>query len=161
MLSSTRSILIICATLGIALILMVVPLPDWAQIYRPQWPLMVLAYWSMALPQRVGVIAGWSTGIITDVMTGTLLGQHALTYALGCYLVQSQHRRLRVFPWWQQAVALSGVFLLDRLLAFVVAGATTGQAQPWSHWVSPLVSIALWPWLFMILRHVRQRLRVY
>jgi len=161
MLSSTRSILIICATLAVALVLMVVQLPDWAVMYRPQLPLMVLAYWSMALPQRVGVFAGWSTGILMDVMTGTLLGQHALSYAVGCYVVQSQHRRLRIFPWWQQSVALSGIFLLDRMVAFLVAGVTTGQPLSWSHWVSPLVAIALWPWFFMLLRYIRQRFRVY
>jgi rod shape-determining protein MreD len=155
-----QGLLTIVFSLAIALMLTIFPLPDWAHPYRPQWPLMVLAYWCMALPRRIGVAAGWLTGLVTDVMTGTLLGQHALGYALAMYLVLTLHQRLRLFPWWQQAVALGGIFATERLISFLVVGATTGQPQPWSHWVSPVVSMALWPWLFVILRDVRRKFRV-
>lgn len=155
-----RSVLAIAATLAVALMLTIFPLPDWAHPYRPQWPLMVLAYWSMALPHRVGVAVGWFTGLITDVMTGTLLGQHALGYSLAMYLVLTVHQRLRLYPWWQQAAALCGVFALERLLSFLVLGATTGEPQPPSFWLAPLASTALWPWLFIILRDVRRKFRI-
>lgn len=147
-------------TLATALVLAIFPLPEWAQPYRPQWPLMVLAYWCLALPRRIGVAAGWLTGLVTDVMTGTLLGQHALGYAVAIYLVLTLHQRIRLFPWWQQAAALGGVFVTERLISFLVTGATTGQPQPWNHWISPVVSTALWPWLFVILRDVRRKFRV-
>ena len=45
-----RGALAILITLAVALMLMVFPLPDWAQPFRAQWPLMVLAYWCMAIP---------------------------------------------------------------------------------------------------------------
>lgn len=158
--SPSRSISVIVLTLAVGLVLAVIPLPEWALPYRPQWPLLILAYWCMAVPQRVGVISGWTVGLVTDTMTGTLLGQHALTYAVCAYLVVSMHRRLRLFPWWQQTVAMGGLFFLDRLVSFLVAGATTGQTQPWNHWLTPMISMLLWPWTFMIMREVRRRFRV-
>lgn len=160
MASPLRSTLVIILTLAVALMLVVVPLPEWAQPYRPQWTLMVLTYWVMALPQRVGVIGGWTTGLFVDAVTGTLLGQHALSYALGSYLVLTQHRRLRLFPWWQQTATMSGIFLLDRIVSFLVAGATTNTALPWSYWIAPFVSMALWPWMLALLQALRHRLRI-
>jgi len=43
--------LVIYLSLLVALVLMILPLPDWAQIYRPNWMALVLIYWSMALPK--------------------------------------------------------------------------------------------------------------
>ena len=156
-----RGALAILITLAVALMLMVFPLPDWAQPFRAQWPLMVLAYWCMAIPERIGVVAGWLTGLVTDAMTGTLLGQHALGYSLAMFLILTLHQRLRLYPWWQQAAAMGGVFAMERLISFLVIGATTGKPQPWAFWLPVVVSVGLWPWLFIILRDLRRKFRVY
>ena len=42
-----------------AFMLTAMPLPEWALPWRPAWIAMVLVYWCMALPERVGVITGW------------------------------------------------------------------------------------------------------
>ncbi len=53
-------------TFIVALALTVVPLPDWAAPWRPQWLAMTLIYWSMALPRRIGVGLGWAASLITS-----------------------------------------------------------------------------------------------
>ena len=70
--------LIIVVTLCIAMLLMILPMPEWARPFRPQWVTLTLIYWAIALPHRVGVGSGFLAGIALDVLTGTLLGQHAL-----------------------------------------------------------------------------------
>ena len=47
---------VIVATFLVALLLTVVPLPDWLRPARPDWVGLVLIYWCLALPERVGVI---------------------------------------------------------------------------------------------------------
>ncbi|MCB1617470.1 MAG: rod shape-determining protein MreD, partial [Pseudomonadales bacterium] len=48
--------LVILLTFVIALLLEVVPLPaDW-QPWRPTWALLCLIYWTMALPERIGLL---------------------------------------------------------------------------------------------------------
>ena len=74
--------LVIYLTLLVALVLMILPLPDWAQIYRPNWMALVLIYWSMALPGRVGLLFAFFSGIILDTSLGTLLGQHTLALVM-------------------------------------------------------------------------------
>ena len=59
---------------------------------------------------------------------------------------------MRLYPWWQQAVAMGGIFALERMTSFLVVGATTGGAPPWQFWLAPAVGMLLWPLIFILLR---------
>lgn len=152
--------LVIALTFLLALMLTVLPLPDWAQMLRPQWYTLVLIYWVLALPQRVGVGIGWLVGILVDVMTGTLLGQHALSLALVAYIAHEAHLRVRLFPLWQQSISVLTLLLIDRLLSFWVIGAASLPTPTVDYWIPPLVGMLLWPWLYIVLRDLRRRFHV-
>ena len=81
----------------VALILTILPLPAWAGPYRPEWTLLVLIYWCMAIPQRVCIGVGWVVGILLDALRESLLGQNALGFALAAFVTIKLHQRLRVF----------------------------------------------------------------
>ncbi len=144
----------------IALVLTVIPLPDWMRDFRPQWVALTLIYWCMALPQRVGVGTAWTLGIFEDVLTGTLLGQHALGLSVTAFLALRLHQRIRVFPLWQQSLSVFVLLLVEHLLSLWVIGAT-GQPTPslW-YWMPTVVGMFLWPWLYIVLRDVRRRFKV-
>ena len=72
---------IIVASFAAAFVLTGLPMAGWAAPWRPPWVALVLLYWCFAVPERVGVLAGWGCGLVLDVLVGTLVGQHAL--ALG------------------------------------------------------------------------------
>ena len=65
-----------------AFMLAIMPLPDWAVEFRPDWVTLVLIYWAMAVPTRVGVTVAWFAGLLLDVSYGTLMGQHAVGMVL-------------------------------------------------------------------------------
>lgn len=152
--------IVIAVVFILALILTVMPLPPWAQEFRPRWVTLALIYWCMALPQRVGVGSAWAVGLFTDVMTGTLLGQHALSLSVTAFAAVRLHQRIRIFPLWQQSLSVFVLLLVERLLSLWVIGAT-GQPTPtlW-YWVPTLVSALLWPWVYVVLRDVRRRFNV-
>jgi rod shape-determining protein MreD len=151
---------VIVITFVVAWLLEIMPLPDWVVSFRPEFPAMVLIYWCMALPQRVGVGIGWSVGLVLDVLRGALLGQHALGYAVMAYLALKLHRQIRVFPLWQQALTVMVFIALHQLLVLWVLG-MIGQSQgSFSYWLPTLSSALLWPWMFGGLRGVRRRFRV-
>ncbi|HIP52605.1 MAG TPA: rod shape-determining protein MreD, partial [Chromatiales bacterium] len=127
---------------------------------RPQWATLSLIYWCLALPQRVGVFTGWALGIALDVLTGTLLGQHALGLAVVAYLALKLHQRIRVFPIWQQAAIVFVLLLVERLFSLWVMGAVHLPPPPLWYWVPPFIGMLLWPWIFAILRAVRQHYHV-
>ena len=78
---------VIVTTLLIALVLQIVPLPIQVDLYRPDWVLIVLAYWSMALPHRVNVGVAFLTGVAVDILVGTTLGIHSLSLSISIYIL--------------------------------------------------------------------------
>jgi rod shape-determining protein MreD len=142
------------------LLLSVAPLPDFMEVGRPLWPALILTYWVLALPHRVGMTTAWLLGLGVDVLYGTLLGQNALILTLITFLVLSLHQRLRMFPMWQQSLVLLVVFGLAQLVQLWL-NALTGNRPPTLAFVLPaLVSALLWPWVSVFLRGVQKRLNV-
>ena len=155
---------VIILSLMVTLILAIMPLPVWAAAWRPDWSALVLIYWCIATPQRVSVATGWVVGIFHDVLYDTLLGQHALTYCFIAYLCVKWHRRIRLYPLWQQAM---GVFLMvaaNQFFEFAINN-LLGHPHPAPFYTSSLppaiTSMFLWPWLFVILRDLRRTYRVF
>lgn len=151
---------IIVASFVVAFMLTIVPLPGGLAMLRPEWAAMVLIYWCLALPQRVSVGYGWLAGLFLDVLRGALLGQHALGFAVIAYLSVKLHRRIRVFPLWQQALSVTVFVALEQLLVLWVQGMTGQGRGGLTYWLPSLVSGLLWPAVFLLLRRLRRRFRV-
>lgn len=159
--SSSRGSIALYATFIIALILQVFPLPLWAHQARPDIALLVLIYWSMALPNRIGIAAAVVTGIIVDVLTSSLLGQHALAYVLSVYIVLIMHKRLRLLPMWQQAITVLFILYIERIVAALILGITDGLFPDLLFWLPPVIGMFLWPWIFITLREIRQNFHIH
>ena len=110
----------IILTLVLAMGLRIAPLPPSLAVLNPDWVLLVLIYWSLAMPERVGIFHAWTFGLLTDVLTGRLLGQYALAYSLIIYICLKLHKRLRQFPFLQQGVFIFFCLLLSQLLLFFI-----------------------------------------
>lgn len=151
---------IIAATGLISLVLSILPMPEGLQLYRVQWTALVLIYWCMAVPERVGVGIGFLAGLLLDILTGTLLGQHALGLSVIAFLTIQTHRRVRVFPLWQQSVFVVLLLLVERMLFFWVDGTIGRPARGAESWVAPFLGGIIWPWLFIVLRDLRRRFHV-
>ena len=155
-----RGSLVIVATFVVALLLTILPLPEWMVKFRPEWVALILIYWCMALPQRVGIISGFVLGLLLDTLQGAVLGQHALALVVIAYLTNRVHQQVRVYPMWQQALSVMGLLLLYQLLLLWVNGITGIKSQVWLYWLPTLSSTLLWPWLYLILRDIRRNFGV-
>lgn len=151
---------IIIASFIIAFMLTAMPLPDWAQAWRPVWPAMVLIYWCMALPQRIGIGVAWCIGLLLDVQQGTLLGQHALGYTIIAFITLAVHQRVRVCSLPKQALVVCSILFVYMLISLWTRAMTGYPPQQWTYWMPPVTSMLLWPWLFVILRDLRRKYRV-
>jgi rod shape-determining protein MreD len=144
----------------VALMLTALPMPAWAALWRPAWVALVLIYWCMAAPSYTGVIMGWTLGLFLDVLAGTLLGQHALALAVVAFVAHRFHRQVRVLPIWQQSVSVFGLVFLYQALILWITGIQGLPVLASAYWSAPLVSMLLWPWIFIVLRDVRRRYQV-
>jgi len=151
-----RSRLIIAATLLAALVLTILPWPVWTEQFRPDWVALVLIYWCMALPSRVGVGTGFTTGLILDVLYGSMLGENALAKALIAFLTVHFHLQLRMFPRWQQAAVVLLLVIANNLLVLWIKHLAGASPSTWSYLTPSIVSMLIWPWLFVILRDIRR-----
>ena len=151
---------IILLSFVFALIAHMILLPDWLENLRPDWIALVLIYWCIALPERVGVGIGWLAGLMLDVSSGALLGQNALILAIVAYLALRLHQRIRVFPMWQQSVSILLLILLHLMLALWIKGAFSQSTETWAYWLPAFSSMLMWPLVFTGLRWMRRTYRV-
>jgi len=153
--------LVVAASLILAMALRILPWPlEWS-LYNPDWVLLVLVYWNMAIPDRVGVGTAWFAGLLTDALTGRLLGQHALAYALVAYVCIRLHRRLRLYPLSQQAFMVLGFQLASQLLIFWTQSVKYSAILGGQYWLSSLVGTLTWPLVFVLLRRVRRHFNIF
>lgn len=144
----------------VAFMLMIMPLPDWANPWRPNWVAMTLIYWCVALPRRVGVVSAWGVGILLDVLNDTLLGMHAFALIWVAYISINLHSRFRVFPLWQQAGGVALLCLLCQVWYAWVRGMLGFPPQTLEFLYPALSSLLLWPWMFILLRDIRRNFQV-
>ena len=151
-----KATIIMWLTLLLALLLSVVPMPAHLEVARPLWLGLVLTFWAMNYPHRVGLLTAWCFGIAQDVLYGTLFGQHALALVLVVFLVLTLQQRLKVFPLWQQSLALLVIYGLAQLVLLWLS-TLSGMRPEINYYALPvLVSSLLWPWLYLLLNNVRR-----
>ncbi|MFN3713874.1 MAG: rod shape-determining protein MreD [Alcanivoracaceae bacterium] len=152
---------IIIVTLLLAGWLSLLPWPDRLSLFRPEWLTLVLIYWVIALPYRVGVFWGFFAGLFQDVLVGAVLGQHALAFALVAWLAQASYKRLRVFPPLQQSLVVFLLVGVAVMVSYTVQDAA-GRAHysPLLMQLSAAASALVWRPVFALLRGVRQQFLV-
>ncbi|MEQ8516906.1 MAG: rod shape-determining protein MreD [Chromatocurvus sp.] len=152
---------VILSSFLIAYVLAVLPVSGIAAWLRPEWLVLVLIYWAIALPHRVGLATALVTGLGMDVLEGAAIGQNMLALALVVVLSRLLYQRLRVFSVAQQALTvfvLVGVHQLVCQWIQTVEGA--GARSLW--FMLPAVSSGLlWPLVLVTLRRVRRQFEVH
>jgi len=148
--------MIIGLTFVAALALTVVPLPSWMSIFRPEWLALVLIYWCMALPHRVGIFTAFSMGLALDVLKGALLGQYALALVIISFLALKVYQQIRIYPMWQQALSIMALIILYQVLVMWINGIVGIKSSSWNYWLPAISSTLLWPWVYLILRDIRR-----
>lgn len=158
--NKTRATTILYWTsLAAALVLMLMPLPDLARPLRPFWLALVLIYWGLEEPGRVGLGRSFLLGLACDVLTGNLLGETALRLTVLAFIVLRFRSRMRFFPMLQQSLAVLALLANDRVLMLMVRAFSEPVIPEWSLALAPLAGMALWPWLFLLLDELRLKTR--
>lgn len=139
----------------IALMLMMVPLPQWASPFRPDWVTLVLIYWAMILPRTWSVGSAWIVGIVLDVAQGTLLGQHAVALCFVVFITIRFHLLMRVFPILQLTATVFALLALYQFLLFWINGVAGLSAPAIDYWAPVISGTIIWPVAYMFLAGVR------
>ena len=124
--------------------------------WMPDFLALVLVFWNVHQPLRVGIGVAFMFGLTMDVHQTSLLGQHALSYTSLSFLAAMIHRRLLWFTVPSQAVQLLPLFALAHAVELIIRLIGGGIFPGWILLVAPAAEALLWP-LVSILLLVPQR----
>jgi rod shape-determining protein MreD len=111
----------------------------------PDFVAIVLMFWNVHEPRRVGVGVAFLLGLLMDVHDGALLGQHALAYTLLSFLAITMHRRLSGFTAVSQMLQVLPLLLAAHLVSLLVRMFAGGMFPGWSILLAPVFEALLWP----------------
>jgi rod shape-determining protein MreD len=106
---------------------------------------ITLVFWTVHQPRRIGILAAFVMGLLLDVHQGSLLGQHALAYAVLSYLGILIHRRLLWFTLREQSLQVLPLFVVAHALQLLVRW-IAGDGWPGVGLLAaPLIEALVWP----------------
>ena len=146
-------------TVIIALIFVIMQLPDAIEPARPELLLLFVIYWSLSAPRIAGLTFAWLCGLAIDILAGPILGQHAAAFLLVAFLTHKFQLRMRIFPIWHQTLTVFMLLALYEFLVFWIDGIIGPAITSWMRWLPVLTSAMLWPVLVAILDTWNRRRR--
>lgn len=155
--SRDRALWVLPASVLVALLFGLLPLPPGLSALRPYWLALVVAYWVLEEPDHVGLGFAFVVGILADLAFGSLLGEQALRLTILTFILQRFRARLRFFPLSQQALAIGALLVNDRIITAAVQVLLGMPALPARFWIAPLLGMLLWAPLFLVLDGLRLR----
>ena len=134
------------------LALTVIPLPEQLVYWRPEWISLLVLYWLLHGSQRFGLVFVFISGLVLDITTGTLLGQHTLGLLLVSAVFIRLQTMIRVYPQIQQAIIVSSLLVIKLLVVLWVGGMTGREPEStWLFFMPAVSSLFIWPLLSWIL----------
>jgi len=144
----------------VALILTIVQVPDWLFYFWPDWTALVIVYWALVLPNRVGAFVAFIIGTILEVLFVRKFGVLGLGLAMLAFIVNSAHLQLRVLSIWQQTLFMVLLIGLFKLLTGWLYGIMTDFTITAEYWYSLLGSMVIWPFTYILLEELRRKARI-
>lgn len=137
--------------------LMLNMLPIGRTPWIPDFLAIVLVFWAVHQPLRVGIGAAFIFGLAMDVHQSSLLGQHALAYTALSFFAITIHRRLLWFTVPSQAVQVFPLFAAAHAIALVIRMVAGGGFPGWDFVLAPFFEAILWPVASIVLLAPQRR----
>jgi rod shape-determining protein MreD len=133
----------IAFTILVAFVLNILP---WGRTYGvPDFLAIVLVFWNIHQPRKVGIGIAFLVGLLMDVHASALLGERALAYSLLSYGAMSMHRRVPWFRLGGQMLHVLPLFLAAQLVVVAVRMVVGGPFPGVGFFLQSLSSTLLWP----------------
>ncbi|MCR9278453.1 MAG: rod shape-determining protein MreD [Pseudomonadaceae bacterium] len=134
--------------------------PEFLAWLRPSWVAIVLFFWVLAVPHRVGLIVAWLIGFGLDVLLDNPLGLNGFILALLTYVTWRFHERLRMWTILQQGSVLFVLLLVGEVLRGTMLVIVDGRDFPVAALLVALSSALIWPAISMLLDRLQRQVGV-
>lgn len=145
----------IALSLVVAIFLNLLP---WSRMLAlPDWVVLVLLFWNIHQPRRVGMSIAFGLGLMMDVHHANLLGEHALAYTLLSYGAIAIHRRIQCFGIVGQALHVFPLLMLAHIVPFIIRLLMGAPFPGWIYIFPGCIEAFLWPFTSWILLAPQRR----
>ena len=144
------SLVSIYITLLMALLCQLFPWVGQGIIFRPDFMLVVTLYWLLRAPNLCNVGTAWLAGLLVDLATGSLLGQHALSFCFTAYVALSYQRRLVLFNKGQLVVYVFILLLIERIVILLLKLFASNENPGWVYFLPIFTGLLLWQLMILI-----------
>ncbi|HVY08337.1 MAG TPA: rod shape-determining protein MreD [Burkholderiales bacterium] len=142
----------IAISLFVAMMINLLPLTGWILAARPDFVALVLLYWGVHQPRKIGFLPAFLLGLLMDVADGSLFGQHALAYTVMMYAAIALHRRVSMFDVRHQILHVLPILVVMQLIVFGVRHAAGGVFPGWWYLMPSITGAVLWPVTDLLLK---------
>lgn len=142
----------IVLTLVAALLANLLPWSGWALWLAPDFVALIVLYWCIQEPRKIGFLTAWGLGLLMDIADGSLFGQHALAYVILAYAGTALHRRVQRFSMTPQMLHVLPLLLLTSLIVLLVRALAGADFPGYAYFLGSITGAALWPVLSHLLK---------
>jgi len=147
----------IALTLIAGLLANLLPWSGVALWIKPDFVALIVLYWCIEQPRKVGFVAAWSLGLFMDIADGSLFGQHALAYSILAYAGIVLHRRVLRFSGTAQVLHVVLLLLMNDLIVLAIRLAAGAEFPGFQYFAGSFVAGALWLPLGRLLKLPQRR----
>tara|TARA_A100001234_G_scaffold195438_1_gene184365 strand:+ start:189 stop:647 length:459 start_codon:yes stop_codon:yes gene_type:complete len=150
--------ILILLTILLSLFVSLITLP--LGYYSPEWILLVLIYWAIAIPSINKLFLAFLLGFLTDIVLGQVLGISSLFYVILIYIVLRLYNSLRYMTIAQQSFVIFFLIIIKQHLliwAYIMIGQTIEYQ---AILIGSFMNAFLWPLIFFALRYVRRKFNI-
>jgi len=146
----------IAFTLLAAFIANLLPWSGWLLAVKPDFVALVVLYWCIQQPRKIGFAAAWGFGLMMDVADGSLFGQHALAYSVLAFAGIALHRRVLMFTMKDQILHVIPLLLGNDLIVLAIRRIAGAEFPGFHYFIGSFAAGALWPALCFLLKLPQQ-----
>jgi len=140
----------------IGIVLTLYPLPPILAHGRPEWLSVLLIFWILNHPTKMGIWTAFIMGLVMDLLMTNTLGVYALSWSVVAYVARLSIRKARVLSLGQTSLlilVLIAIGLAVRYLCYSLLGQSQNH---WQYWLPALTSACCWPFVLMSLQRWRR-----
>ena len=139
-------------TFIVALLVNLMPWSGWWIFVKPDIVALVLLYWCIQQPRKVGFTVAWMLGLVMDVAEGSLFGQHALAYSVLAFAGIVLHRRVLMFTLRDQILHVVVLLLMNDLIVLAVRMLAGAPFPGYGYFAGSLIAAVMWPILTFVFK---------
>jgi len=111
---------------------------------------VVVLYWLLRSPHLCNVGTAWFAGLLVDLATGSLLGQHALSFTLAAFVGVSYQRRLVLFNAWHLTGYVLLLLMFERVLLLLLKLFAGNENPGWYFFLPIFTGMLLWQFMIFV-----------